>query len=79
MYTTQKTELGKLRAYERELTGRYAAALLRRRSDDAKSIFQRRRSVRRAILQREEWQGEGETILQLPRQAEVAEDMTRVA
>ena len=29
MYTAYKTELGKLRAYERELTARYGELLLR--------------------------------------------------
>lgn len=55
MYTTRKTELGKLRQYERELTKMYAEAILRKHIDEARSLYDRRHDLRRAILQYEEW------------------------
>ena len=80
MYTAYKTELGKLRAYERELTARYAETLLRKRFDEASALFERRRGVRRAILQAEEWAGDGSgLVVQLPRQAAVEEELARAA
>jgi hypothetical protein len=79
MYTAYKTELGKLRAYERELSAFYAEALLRRRFDEAQSLFQRRRNVRRAILQAEEWHGDDGVVVQLPREMALEEDLARAA
>jgi hypothetical protein len=79
MYTAYKTELGKLRAYERELTARYGELVLRKRFDEAKALFEHRRNVRRAILQAEEWQGDDGIVVQLPRQAAVEEELARVA
>ena len=79
MYTARKTELGKLRAYEQELTGRYAEALLRKRQDEARALFDRRHSIRRAILQAEEWNGDLDAVIQFPRQAQVEEDLARAA
>lgn len=81
MYTTQKTELGKLRQYERELTKMYAEAVLRRRFDQAKSLYDRRHALRRAILQYQEWNVDVDTggVLDLPRQEAVAEDLARAA
>jgi hypothetical protein len=79
MYTARKTELGKLRAYEQELTARYAEALLRKHGDEARALFARRRGVRRAILQAEEWNGDLGALIQFPRPAQVAEDLARAA
>ncbi len=79
MYTTQKTELGKLRQYERELTKMYAEAVLRRRFDQAKSLYDRRHTLRRAILQYEEWNVDTGGVLELPRQEAIAEDLARAA
>ncbi len=79
MYTGQKTEVGKLRAYERELTARYAETLLRRHFDEAKAIFERRRGLRHAIRQAEEWAGDDSVVIQLPRQAQVEEELARAA
>ncbi|MGH2351327.1 MAG: hypothetical protein ACRDI2_03715 [Chloroflexota bacterium] len=79
LYTGYKTELGKLRAYERQLTARYAETLLRKRLDEAKDIFEHRRDVRRAIRQSEEWTGDDGVVVQLPRQAEVQEELARAA
>lgn len=79
MYTAQKTELGKLRGYERELTARYAETILRRHFDDAKAIFERRRGLRLAIRRAEEWAGDSSVVIQLPRQAEVEQELARPA
>ena len=79
MYTAHKTELGKLRAYERELTARYADALLRRRFGEAQALFTRRNTLRRAILWTEEWAGDNGVVVQLPRQAAVEEELARAA
>lgn len=85
MYTGRKTEIGKLRKYEQELTSQYAEALLRKRYEDARAIFERRHGLRRAILQHEEWHVDGATdeIVELPaisqREEAVAEDLARVA
>jgi hypothetical protein len=79
MYTAYKTELGKLRAYERELTARYAELLLRKHFEEAKPVFQQRRDVRRAILQAEEWAGDNGVVIQFPRQAAVEEELARAA
>jgi|GEM_PF-2328225 hypothetical protein len=79
MYTARKTELGRLRTYERELGARYAEAVLRRHFDEAKALYERRRDVRRAILLREEWQGDDGVAVTLPRLAEVEAELARVA
>ena len=79
MYTAYTTDLGKLRAYERELTAQYGEALLRKHVDEAKALFERRRQIRRAILQTEEWAVDNQPVIQLPRQAQVTEDLARVA
>jgi hypothetical protein len=60
VYTAQKAPLARLRAYNRELTGQYLAALRRRDCDEARRLFDLRRRVRRAILIHEEW---GESLL----------------
>jgi hypothetical protein len=78
MYTARKTELGKLRSYERELTGLYAEALLRRHNDDARRLFERRRTIRRAILQAEEWNVE-EVAAHSLRESAVEEELARVS
>ena len=57
MYTTEKTEIAKLRAYRRELDGLYAAALAARDHRRARALADTRRRVKRAILLREEWSG----------------------
>jgi hypothetical protein len=79
MYTAQKTELGKLRTYERELTARYAEALLRKRLGEAHALFDRRRTLRRAIRQAEAGQGAPATVIPFPRQAAVEEELARAA
>ncbi len=79
MYTGYKTELGKLRAYERELTGLYAEAVLRKHFDQAETLFRRRRDVRRAILQAQEWTGDDGVIVRLPRRLEVEQELARAA
>ena len=79
MYTAHKTELGKLRAYERELSALYGEAVLRKRFDEAQTLFQRRRDVRRAILQAEEWSGDDGVVVHLPREMAVEEDLARAA
>jgi hypothetical protein len=79
MYTGYKTESGKLRAYERELTALYAESVLRKRFDEAQQLFDRRRGVRRAILQAEEWAGDDGVAVHLPRELALEEDLARVA
>ena len=88
MYTARKTEIGKLRTYEQELTAQYAEAVLRKHWDEAKSLFDRRHQLRRAILQHQEWHVDGLAvedgkIIELPvlalREEEIAEDLARVA
>jgi hypothetical protein len=80
MYTARKTALGKLRQYERELTKLYAEALLRRRLEDAKSLYARRHNLRRAILQYQEWNVDADGgVIELPRQEAIAEDLARAA
>ena len=79
MYTAYKTALGKLRAYDRELGAHYAEAILRRRFEEAKKIFEHRRNVHRAVLMAEEWHGDDGIVVQLPRQAAVEEELAREA
>ncbi|HEX2035545.1 MAG TPA: hypothetical protein VHS99_15325 [Chloroflexota bacterium] len=79
MYTAYKTEIGKLRAYERELTARYAETLLRRRFDDARALYEHRQAVRHAIRRAEEWSGDDGLVVQLPRQAALEEELARAA
>ena len=56
--TAARTPLGRLRAFDRELTVRYADAILHRRFEEATRIHDRRRATRRAILVAEEWGGD---------------------
>jgi hypothetical protein len=79
VYTAYKTELGKLRAYERELTARYAELLLRRHYEEAKGVFAHRTRLRHAIRRAEEWQGDSGEVIRLPRQVELEEELARVA
>jgi hypothetical protein len=79
MYTAYKTELGKLRAYDRELTALYAEAVLRKRFDEAQSLFERRLDVRYAIRRAEEWHGDDGVVVQLPRPLQVEQELARVA
>ena len=88
MYTARKSEIGKLRKFEQELTAQYAESVLRKHWDEAKDLFARRLQLRRAILQHEEWNVDGLTvddgkIIELPvtalREEEIAEDPARVA
>ncbi len=65
MYTAAKDPLTRLRAYRRELEAEYVRALGKRDLDLARRLRERRRSVQRAILMREEWAGAGETDTQL--------------
>lgn len=60
MYTTKKSALAKLDAYERELTSLYEDARRRHDRSEARRVYDLRRRVRRARLIREEW---GESIL----------------
>ena len=87
MYTTRKTEIGKLRQFEQELTAQYGEALLRKHWDQAQSLWTRRHDLRRAILQHEEWNVNGLTvdhgeIIGLPahtqREEQVAEELALV-
>ncbi len=55
MYTAAKDPLVRLRAYRRELESEYAQAIRRRDVELARRLRERRRSVQRAILLREEW------------------------
>jgi len=88
MYTARKTEIGKLRTFEQELSSQYAEAVLRKHWDEAKTLFERRRQLRRAILQHQEWHVDGlavedgkiiELPVLTPRAEEIAEDLARVA
>ncbi len=73
MYTRERDELGRLRAYYRELTERYQRALARREWQGAQRIFALRRRVWVAIRWQEEWLGappplpSGEGTLAAPR------------
>ena len=60
MYLAEKAPLARLRAYQRDLTGLYLAALHRQAQPEARRLYDLRRRVRRAILIREEW---GESAL----------------
>lgn len=64
MYTAYKTELGRLKAYDRELAERYRTALERRDFESARRIFDLRRRVQRTIRLSEEF-GSVEAALQL--------------
>jgi hypothetical protein len=55
MYTAAKDPLARLRAYRRELEAEYVQAIARRDVERARRLRERRRSVQRAILLREEW------------------------
>lgn len=55
MYTAAKDPLARLRAYRRELEAEYVKALGRHDVELAHRLRDRRRSVQRAILLREEW------------------------
>ena len=88
MYTARKTEIGKLRKFEQELSTQYAEAVLRKRWDEAQSLWSRRHDLRRAILQHQEWHVDAPAVedgqlIELPvlnsRQEEVAEELARVA
>jgi hypothetical protein len=79
MYTAYKTELGKLRAYERELSARYAELILRRRFEDARGVFAHRIDLRNAIRRAEEWKGDDGVVVRLPRQLQVEEELARAA
>jgi hypothetical protein len=79
MYTAYKTELGKLRAYERELTARYAELLLRRKFGEARGVYDHRQTLRNAIRRAEEWEGDDGVVVRLPRELAVEEELARVA
>ncbi len=88
MYTARKTEIGKLRTYEQELSSQYAEAVLRKHWDQARTIFDRRHQLRRAILQHQEWHvdapaAEHGQLIELPILSErgeaVAEELARAA
>ncbi len=55
MYTAAKDPLARLRTYRRELEEEYVQAIRRRDVELARRLLDRRRSVQRAILIREEW------------------------
>ncbi len=79
MYTAYKTELGKLRAYERELTARYGELILRRRFDEARGVYDHRQNLRHAIWRAEEWHGDDGIVVRLPRELQVEEELARAA
>ena len=79
MYTAYKTELGKLRAYERELSARYAELILRRHFDEARGVFAHRIDVRNAVRRAEEWHGDDGVTVRLPRHLQVEEELARAA
>lgn len=55
MFTTKSTAIAKLRAYHEELKELYVEALRDRDFARARTLFDARWRVRRAILIREEW------------------------
>ncbi|HUX86243.1 MAG TPA: hypothetical protein VMW65_04515 [Chloroflexota bacterium] len=55
MYTGQRSQIAKLKAYEAELERPYLVALRRRDFLTARMIYERRWRIRRAIMIREEW------------------------
>ena len=50
LFTAARTPLGRLRAFDRELTVRYADDIVHRHFEEATRIYDRRRAARRAIL-----------------------------
>lgn len=58
LFTAARTPLGRLRAFDRELTVRYADAIVHRHFEEAARIYDRRRAARRAILTAEELGGD---------------------
>ncbi len=58
LFTDARTPLGRLRAFDRELTVRYADAIIHRHFEEATRIYDRRRAARRAILTAEELGGD---------------------
>ncbi len=62
MYPEAKEPLARLRAYRRELEAEYTKAIGRRDVESARRLRDRRRSVQRAILLREEWDEAGATL-----------------
>ncbi len=62
MYTAAKDPLARLRAYRRELEAEYVTAIRRRDVELARRLRDRRRSVQRAILIREEWAETGASL-----------------
>ncbi len=73
MYTTAKEPLARLRAYRRELEAEYAKAIGRRDVELARRLRDRRRSVQRAILLREEWAETGAAL-----DGELAEELSAI-
>jgi hypothetical protein len=63
MYTSQKTDLGKLRRYRVEVAERYEAALRRHDLPEARLLFDLRRRVYRAILLHEEFHVSPEPVV----------------
>lgn len=58
MFLVHKKELSRLRAYRRELAGKYVESLRTHDRDRSRQLFELRRRVVRAILIHEEWAGE---------------------
>jgi hypothetical protein len=58
MYTRERGELPRLRAYHRELTDRYQHAIAHRDWTRAQRLYDLRRRVWVAIRWQEEWLGE---------------------
>jgi hypothetical protein len=88
MYTARKTEIGKLRKFEQELSAQYGEAVLRKHWDEAQSLWNRRHGVRRAILQHQEWHVDAPVVedghlIELPilseREEAVEEELARAA
>jgi hypothetical protein len=63
MYTSQKTDLGKLRKYRSELSAKYEAALNRHDLTEARRLHELHRRVFRAILLHEEFHVSAEAVV----------------
>ena len=54
LFTAARTPLGRLRAFDRELSVRYADAIVHRHFGEAARIYDRLRAARRALVTAEE-------------------------
>ncbi len=73
MYTRERGELPRLRAYHRELTDRYQQAIVHRDWAHAQRLYDLRRRVWLAVRWHEEWLGQppplptGGAVVEAPR------------